>query len=609
MLPVLPVLASLFPSVFAAQPAAPAPISAPLRDLEYGQLNFLHTTDTHGWLAGHLSEPSYSADWGDYISFSTRIREKVEAQGQDLLVIDTGDRVEGSGLYDSSEPKGIYLSEILRHQHIDVITSGNHELYQKNTSINELLTTVTNFRGHYLASNIDIYHPVTQELVPLAPRYKKFTTKLQGIRVVAFGFLFNFNGNYNNTIVQPVEETIQEEWFQEAIQDKEVDLFLIAGHVPAHSPEYRAIFRAIRKAHWATPIQFFAGHQHIRDYAKYDSKAYALASGRFMETIGFMSIDGLSTSTRPSAGSGPVFKRRYIDNNLFSFYHHTGLDEESFPTEEGLSVSQLIANARSALQLDVVYGCAPQNLWMSRVPYPHPDSVYTWLESEVLATSLKDESRGDTPTVAIMNTGGIRFDIFKGQFTRDTVWTISPFSNKFRYVKDVPYDKVQLIMEVLNKQTKIFSELSEETLDNLASPDQQEHIEHVLKAGNEDPSLRMNGDSLHQVPLSKRSDGTSIIPGYVTQDDAGSDGDDTIHSPIKMYQVPNCIQAHIAGNATTAPGTVDFVYIEFIEPFLVLAGKYADLNVDFVKDSEVYMSGVSMTDVIINWVEKNWECE
>lgn len=44
------------PSVLAAQPSASKPIPAPLRDLEWGQLNFLHTTDTHGWLAGHLQE-------------------------------------------------------------------------------------------------------------------------------------------------------------------------------------------------------------------------------------------------------------------------------------------------------------------------------------------------------------------------------------------------------------------------------------------------------------------------------------------------------------------------------------------------------------------------
>ncbi|KAJ5537901.1 hypothetical protein N7494_007380 [Penicillium frequentans] len=609
----LSVLPWLFPSALAAQPSAPDPIPVPLRDLEFGQINFLHTTDTHGWLAGHLQEPSYSADWGDYISFATHLREKVEAQGQDLLVIDTGDRVEGNGLYDSSEPKGIYLSEIIRHQHIDVITSGNHELYQYNTSNNELLTTVPNFRGHYLSSNIDIYHPTTQELVPLAPRYKKFTTKLQGIRIVAFGFLFNFNGNYNNTVVQPVENTIREDWFQEAIQDKEVDLFLVAGHVPAHSPEYRAIFRAIRKVHWATPIQFFAGHQHIRDYARYDSKAMALASGRFMETIGFMSIDGLSTSNRPTVTSTPVFKRRYIDNNLFSFYHHTGLDESSFPTKKGVEVSKMITEARNALNLDEVYGCAPRDLWMSRVPYPHPDSIYTWLETEVLATLLKDDSRRSVPAVAILNTGGIRFDIFKGQFTRDSASIISPFINDFRYVKDVPYEKTQLIMDVLNKQTKIL-EMSENadalSMTELASPDQRDVAKHAAsnQEDRESQLLSMTAGS-HQVPLVAKREDLNIIPGYTTKDDAGTDGDDTIHSPISAYQVPNCIQSLLPTNETKMPETVDLVYINFVQPFLVLAAKYAGLDIDFEKDSEVYMPNTTMSDLIRDYVEANWKCE
>lgn len=40
----------------AAQPGAVKPVAAPMRDLTWGQLNFLHTTDTHGWLSGHLLE-------------------------------------------------------------------------------------------------------------------------------------------------------------------------------------------------------------------------------------------------------------------------------------------------------------------------------------------------------------------------------------------------------------------------------------------------------------------------------------------------------------------------------------------------------------------------
>jgi len=47
---------ALAATVRASQPGAVQPVAAPMRNLTWGQLNFLHTTDTHGWLAGHLLE-------------------------------------------------------------------------------------------------------------------------------------------------------------------------------------------------------------------------------------------------------------------------------------------------------------------------------------------------------------------------------------------------------------------------------------------------------------------------------------------------------------------------------------------------------------------------
>ena len=71
----------------AAQPSAAKPIAAPLRKLPWAQLNFLHTTDTHGWHAGHLQEAQYGADWGDYISFAQHLRQRADEDGSDLLLI------------------------------------------------------------------------------------------------------------------------------------------------------------------------------------------------------------------------------------------------------------------------------------------------------------------------------------------------------------------------------------------------------------------------------------------------------------------------------------------------------------------------------------------
>ena len=50
------VLASLLAVTQAIQSSAPEAVPGRLRTLPLGQLNFLHTTDTHGWHAGHLQE-------------------------------------------------------------------------------------------------------------------------------------------------------------------------------------------------------------------------------------------------------------------------------------------------------------------------------------------------------------------------------------------------------------------------------------------------------------------------------------------------------------------------------------------------------------------------
>jgi 2',3'-cyclic-nucleotide 2'-phosphodiesterase (5'-nucleotidase family) len=50
------ILSAAVAAVQAAQPGAVEPVAAPMRNLTWGQLNFLHTTDTHGWLGGHFQE-------------------------------------------------------------------------------------------------------------------------------------------------------------------------------------------------------------------------------------------------------------------------------------------------------------------------------------------------------------------------------------------------------------------------------------------------------------------------------------------------------------------------------------------------------------------------
>src|ERR1700712_5496915 len=144
---------TLLSLALAEQPGAPNAVAAPMRSLPWGELNFLQTTDTHGWHAGHLQEgellyqlscshlilnrPQYSADWGDYISCAERMRARADETGVDILLVDTGDRIEGNGLYDASNPKGRFTYDIFKEQDIDILSTGNHELYQADAAARE----------------------------------------------------------------------------------------------------------------------------------------------------------------------------------------------------------------------------------------------------------------------------------------------------------------------------------------------------------------------------------------------------------------------------------------------------------------------------------------
>ncbi|KAH7126351.1 Metallo-dependent phosphatase-like protein [Dactylonectria estremocensis] len=592
------VLASL---AWASQPSAADPVAAPMRDLKWGQLNFLHTTDTHGWLGGHLQEPQYSADWGDYISFTHHMRKRADEEGIDLLVIDSGDRVEGNGLFDGSHPKGLFQYGIYAESDADLLCSGNHELYKAYSAFCEHNITVPNYKQNYIASNLDYIEPETGNRVPQAQRYRKFKTKNLGIEIVAFGFIFDFDGNANNTVVQPVAETIKEDWFQEAIREGP-DLFVIVGHVGLRMEEFKTIYTAVRKQNWDTPIVFFGGHAHVRDARQFDSKAFAIASGRYFETIGWVSIDGIKASqdeAEVEATASPSFARRYIDTNLFGLHYHTGLNDTTFPTKHGKRVTETIARARKSLDLDYKFGCAPKTLWMNRAEYPGDDSIYSWITDEVFPDIITRKDRKDKSRLAITNTGGIRFDIFKGPFTRDATYTVSPFTSGFRYIPDVPYAAASKVIHILNSAGRIFKEHNLDT--RLLTIPQQRYPVPVSTFDEPEDTEQTRLELRH---LKKEP---SLITGYTTRDDFGNDGDDTVHEAIKTYHSPNCIQGEINFPVGGEPETVDLVFLDFIQPWIIPALKFA--GADYTDDDvELYMEG-TLTYKLADWISQNWKGE
>ncbi|CAN6605938.1 hypothetical protein TRVA0_003S00782 [Trichomonascus vanleenenianus] len=539
-----------------------------LRDIQWGQVNLLQTTDIHGWLPGHLNEPTFSADWGDYVSLVQHMRRHADERGVDLIVVDTGDRLDGNGFSDASSPQAKYSREVFKMADLDIVTIGNHELYRSDVSVSEYTDLYGYFGDRYVVSNVDIKTD-NGSWVPLGNRYLQFTTKHQKLNVLAFSFIFDFTKYNDATRVRMVEKAIREDWFQEALRIPNIDLFVVAGHVPVRDNyEFLSIVREIRKVHPTTPIQGLGGHTHIRDFVEFDKRAVAIESGRYFETIGWASVEGIDRNGGPN--DRVAFSRMYIDTNRASFAHHSNTSlsgepgEVPFDTEYGIHVTKRIQQFRELLNISTPLAYIPKTYYMQRAPYPGDSNVYSLLEDKVLPTLSGMVHRDHRPRMVTLNTGSIRYDLIEGEFTRDSEYILNPFPNKWLYIKDIPRVKAEKIIALLNKLSYILPQIPEQGATIfLNESDPQAALSMDKRSWPEELDavpIDQNRLVLNELPREE-------TPGYRTIDDFGSDGDDTPHIPWKTFPIPNVIVGRSAISDETR--TVDLVFNDYLRSFIV----------------------------------------
>lgn len=616
------------------QPSASEPIfSLPLRNLTWGQLNIIHTTDTHGWLPGHLLEPNFSSDWGDLYTFVTRMKEIGKSKGVDVLFIDSGDRHDGNGLSDATYPGGILTERLFLYQDYDLITIGNHELYKYESALTDYEILGKHFGDRYVVSNADLF--VNGTWVPMGKRYRRWSTEVQKLNIVGFGFLFNFFGNNPQSRVTLVQDAVEQDWFKEALSYDDTDIFVISAHIPIRFfPEMKIITNAIRKVHPNAAIQFLGGHSHIRDYVVIDKKATALESGRFLETVGWASVDNLD---RENGNEDISFSRSYIDANLHSYSYHSGTklteidssDEEEFFTETGVKISDKIRKLRKNLDLDAKFGCIPQDYLLSRARYPGPDSFFTLIEEKVLPRLVgSNVTLGRSlayPRYILINTGSIRFDLFKGPYTLDSGFIVSPFVNNWMYLPDVPLKYARKILPELNRLPYIFA--ADTDISTLGLTTEQLEQGRIVTPGLPPMSyLDMNlpesrvlsyrmfnhyEDKEKQEQEQVLMAAGNVIPkrinkGYVTYDDLGNDGDDTVHDPWTFFPTPNAIQASQNIPSEDGDNPIDVVFYDFLEPFLLDVLR----KIEYHNDTILPYGGLNTVEMLTDHVLEVWrDCE
>ncbi|KAI0301752.1 Metallo-dependent phosphatase-like protein [Multifurca ochricompacta] len=562
-------------------------LTPPSRPLVWGDINIIHTTDSHGWLLGHqkasFPEPSYSGDFGDFASFVAHMKKIAEEKDVDLLLVDSGDLHDGTGLVDGFPPGGIDAhdaNKFFDQLPYDVLAIGNHELYIYANALDMHLNFAPKFHGRYLSSNVNITvagpggTPVS---VPVGSRFAKFKTR-KGRKVTSLGVLFDFTGNDHNTTVQKVEDMVNEAWFADAIKE-EPDFFLLVGHMPVARDKWPLVFNAVRAVHPTTPILIFGGHSHIRDCLQFDGRSIALESGRYMETVGFLSVN----LDHQGSKANLTVNRRYLDPNRVTYEFHSNRRDSSFDSPQGRKITKGLQDLSNRFNLDLKFGTAPQDYTLSRDPFPSNGSLLSLIVDQVLPTALTvNNSRANIPNIIITNSGGLRFDIYAGPFTKNDQLTASPFTDAFQYIPNVPLSVAKSVLPVLNGGGNNGRRELSSAEERYARGDVDERYGNWLA-------------EMHERAGPERRAAQNLTLGYVTQDACPGIGDDTLHTPLPFFPSPGFISSTPpTGSVDTA---IDLVFVDFIasEVLKVLNG---------LQTTKTYTSSdvLSYTSILLNEV-------
>ncbi|PWN27206.1 hypothetical protein BDZ90DRAFT_232755 [Jaminaea rosea] len=560
LLPLLLVLKSYWAPlehVRRLQPARRLPkLNQTIRALEWGQVQFLHTTDIHGHLAAHHSplppSTSFSADWADWVAFVELMRRKATEEGRDLVVVDTGDLVTGHGLSDATKPKGRVSNELVGMAGYDVLTIGNHELLDAEGFADLRERFVPQCNGRYLTSNVDFFDPKKGQWRPVGERWTSFLLPATRRRITALGLVFDFQPPVGNVSVLEPELTFRQEWLIELMASPEAqqtDIWLLAGHMPLdHDAEdhWDAVVAGLR-AHIGPnkPIVALGGHTHVRDCRRYDKNSMLLQSGRFHETAGWLSLDW-------DGEEQPTFSRRYIDLNPLNLAHHLGkpLTSKLFATPKANAIRRLLRNAFSHLELDIVHGHAPRDYYLERYPASDTRSILNATTSALNHIFAQPPEQGKR--LVVLNSGSLRSDLREGPFTTGDQYIVSPFSDSFWVVPRVPWRMARLLVEHLN---------------GVATP--SGGAEEVIHHRSEE------NDGSKQGALAE--------PGYVTQDRCGpggdwsTDGDDAIHAPIPVVPFePAYLSTATFTGEVEGEVIVDVITVRYLLPRVVDALRALD---------------------------------
>jgi 2',3'-cyclic-nucleotide 2'-phosphodiesterase (5'-nucleotidase family) len=397
------------------------------------KVTIIHTTDIHGWVAGHPHNATLDADFGDFSSLLVHMQANAASNDEEFFLFDTGDLIEGTGLSDATDVHGQYIFDIIQNvATYNALTIGNHDI--GHPEVIDLIEKgfVQFWKGGYLTANSELLNNNY-----IGAPFTVFTTP-KGTTVLVLGYLFNFTHEANNTIVVPVSVSLEQDYFKKAMQVPNVDLIVVCAHIaPQSPPELNQIYKAIRASHPSTPLAILSGHSHLEYFNQLDPNAFTIESGKYFEVIGLIQFDLESNIQN--------LKTSWVDTTVDNFVKLSGTTKDKFPTPTGTNIKKLIEKYQNILGLDIVYGCSPITYWPDG-DFSEPTSLYQLLVEEIIPKVVFNTSVDTNTPFFITNSESLRYALYEGKVNRNDIYTISPFNDTYVYFKGIKGSDLTTIM-------------------------------------------------------------------------------------------------------------------------------------------------------------------
>jgi len=406
------------------------------------KIKMIHTTDVHGWIFQHRHNATLDADFGDFGSLVTHMRESATLKNENFFLFDSGDQMEGTGLSDATPTQGFYIYPVFQKLNFDGLTIGNHELGRELTLKYLRDDIIPTLGGSYITSNT--FWKDTSSPYFGAP-YKFIKSK--GVNLLVLGYIYIYNPNSITVTTEPIDSISNDANIINAMKNSEIDAMVFLCHInpeePENSNDIKKLYYHVRSIYPNVALIFLAGHRHVKYYERYDQNAFVIESGRYFETIGYLEIDIVGKQLTNVA-------HQWFSPTLNTMYQLSGKTKDTFPTKLGTDLKKYMSDAYNTLHLNDTMGCALYT-YCPYSPVSDKRGLFNlYIERVIPDMVFKTPTRNST-NIYISNNSALRSCLYAGVVNYDDILSIIPFAEYFYHLENVNGKQLRTLLSTTSR--------------------------------------------------------------------------------------------------------------------------------------------------------------